>query len=126
MPLKATYDAYFEEYDKGLPQENILRNLLNSPDRTVAAVTADLSMEKHLLTVKNFEDSLTTTSSWLVNFVPKAILVYAERRLENEIDGLVRKLADATDEEQGEILIMIQKLKSAQKKVKVKIGREKL
>lgn len=125
LPLKAAYDAYFEEYDKGLPQETILKNLLNSPDRTVAAVTADLSMEKHLLTVKNFEDSLTTTSSWLVNFVPKAILVYAERRLENKIDGLVRKLADVTEEEQGEILIMIQKLKSAQKKVKVKIGREK-
>lgn len=123
--LGAAYDAYFLEYDKGLSQEAILRNLLNSPDRDVASVTADLSMEKHLLTVKNFEEALTTTSSWLVNFVPKAILVYAERRLENEIDMLVKKLATASDEEQTDILISIQKLKSAQKKVKIKIGREK-
>ena len=123
--LRAAYDAYLAEYDKGSSQDDIIRTLLNSPDRTVAAVTADISMEKHMLTVKNFESALTTTSSWLVNFVPKALLVYAERRLENEIDGLVKSLVTASDEEQTDILIMIQKLKSAQMKVKVKIGRER-
>ncbi len=124
-PLRATYDAYMAEYDKGGSQDSIIRTLLNSSDRTVAAVTADISMEKHMLTVKNFESALTTTSSWLVNFVPKAILVYAERRLENEIDGLVKSLASASEDEQTDMLISIQKLKSAQMKVKVKIGRER-
>lgn len=124
-PLRVTYEAYFEEYDKGFPQDAIIKTLLNSPDRAVASVTADLSMEKHLLTVKNFENALTTTSSWLVNFVPKAILVYAERRLENEVRELRNKLEKASDDDQAEILISIQKLQWAQKKVKVKIGREK-
>lgn len=123
--LRDTYDAYFQEYDKGLSQEAIIRALLNSPDRAVATVTADLSMEKHLLTVKNFENALTTTSSWLVNFVPKAILVYAERRLENEIDCLVKRMSSATEEEQMDIMVSIQKLKSTQKIVRIRIGREK-
>ena len=123
--LRSTYNAYMAEYDQGYAQDDIIRTLLNSPDRTVASVTADLSMEKHLLTVKNFEDALTTTSSWLVNFVPKAILVYADRRLENEIDRLVKSLGQATEEEQMDAMITIQKLKAAQKKVKIKIGREK-
>ncbi|MDO5442091.1 MAG: DNA primase [Bacteroidia bacterium] len=123
--LRSTYNAYMEEYDKGYAQDEIIRTLLNSPDRTVASVAADLSMEKHLLTVKNFEDALTTTSSWLVNFVPKAILVYADRRLENELDKLVKSLESASEEEQLDAMITIQKLKAAQKKVKIKIGRER-
>lgn len=123
--LRAAYEAYMKEYDNGYAQEDIIRGMLNSSDRTVAAVTADLSMEKHLLTVKNFENALTTTSSWLVNYVPKALLVYAERRLENEIDKLMKSLETASEEEQMDKMLTIQKLKSTQLKVRIKLGRER-
>lgn len=124
--LRETYDAYMKEYDEGYEQDEIVRSLLNSPDRTVAFVAAELSMEKHQLTVKNFEDALTTKDSWLVNFVPKAILVYAEKRIEDRMSTLIKSLATAPDEEQTAIMEEMQRLSAAQKKVKVKIGRERI
>ena len=124
--FRDTYDAYMKEYDEGYGQDEIVRSLLNSPDRTVAFVTAELSMEKHQLTVKNFEEALTTKSSWLVNFVPKAILVYAEKRIEDRMSTLIRSLATAPDEEQIAIMTEMQKLSAAQKRVKVRLGRERI
>ena len=124
--FRNTYDAYMKEYDEGYGQDEIVRSLLNSPDRTVAFVTAELSMEKHQLTVKNFEEALTTKSSWLVNFVPKAILVYAEKRIEDRMSTLIRSLATAPDEEQIAIMTEMQKLSAAQKRVKVRLGRERI
>ena len=124
--FRDAYDAYMREYDEGYEQDEIVRTLLNSPDRTVAFVAAELSMEKHQLTVKNFEQALTTTSSWLVNFVPKAILVYAEKRIEDRMSGLIKSLATAPEGEQTAIMAEMQKLSAAQKRVKVKIGREKV
>ena len=124
--FRDTYDAYMKEYDEGYGQDEIVRSLLNSPDRTVAFVTAELSMEKHQLTVKNFEEALTTKSSWLVNFVPKAILVYAEKRIEDRMSTLIRSLATASDEEQIAIMTEMQKLSAAQKRVKVRLGRERI
>ncbi len=124
--FRDAYDAYMREYDEGYEQDEIVRMLLNSPDRTVAFVAAELSMEKHHLTVKNFEQALTTTSSWLVNFVPKAILVYAEKRIEDRMAGLIKSLATAPEGEQTAIMAEMQKLSAAQKRVKVKIGREKV
>ena len=124
--FREAYEAYMREYDEGYEQDEIIRTLLNSPDRTVAFVAAELSMEKHQLTVKNFEQALTTTSSWLVNFVPKAILVYAEKRIEDRMAGLIKSLASAPEEEQTAIMAEMQKLSAAQRRVKVKIGREKV
>ena len=115
-----------KEYDEGYEQDEIVRTLLNSPDRTVAFVAAELSMEKHQLTVKNFEQALTTTASWLVNFVPKAILVYAEKRIEDRMGILIKSLATAPEEEQTAIMEEMQRLSAAQKRVKVKIGRERI
>ena len=123
--LRKVYEAYMKEYDEGYDQQDIIKSLLNSPDTELAFVTAELSVERHQLTVENFEKALTTRSSWLVNFVPKALLVYVEKRIENRLDELIRELADASEDRQIEIMSGMQKLKSAQKKVKVKLGREK-
>lgn len=123
--LWQTYEAYMKEYDEGYDQPDIIRTLLNSPDRTVAFVTAELSVEKHQITVKNFEDALTTTSSWLVAFVPKALFVYADRRIENECQELSKALAVAGEEEQIEILGKLQTLKANQKQLKIRTGRER-
>jgi len=124
--FRDAYDAYMKEYDEGYEQEEIIRTLLNSPDRTVAFVTAELSMEKYQLTVKNFEDAMTTRDSWLVNFVPKALLVYAGKRIEDRMATLIKALATAPEEEQTAIMAEMQKLSAAQKRVKLRIGRERI
>ncbi len=123
--FRDAYDAYMKEYDEGYEQEEIIRMLLNSPDRTVAFVTAELSMEKYQLTVKNFEDAMTTKDSWLVNFVPKALLVYAGKRIEDRMATLIKDLASAPEEKQTAIMAEMQKLSAAQKRVKIRIGRER-
>ena len=117
---RKAYEAYMELYDRGLLQDDIIRSLLNSPDGTVAGVTADFSMERHQLTIKNFENSLTTTSSWLVTYVPKAILLYGEKRLENRLKELQARLKTAQNDTE-EILRDIQGIFNAQKKIKTKI-----
>ena len=122
---RAVYDAYIRGYDEGLTQEQILRNLYNSADRTVAGVTGNLATEKYRLSVKKFENSLTATPSWLANYVPKAILFYGERRVQDKIDYLRRSLQTAPVEEQESIMKQMVSLQAAQRKIKAKIGREK-
>ncbi|MCQ2180582.1 MAG: DNA primase [Bacteroidales bacterium] len=122
---RAVYGAYIRGYDEGLTQEQILRNLYNSADRTVAEVTGNLATEKYRLSVKKFENSLTATPSWLANYVPKAILFYGERRVQDKIDYLRRSLQTAPVEEQESIMKQMVSLQAAQRKIKAKIGREK-
>lgn len=121
----AVYDEYVRLYDEGLGQEDIVRRLLDSSDRRVAGVSAALSTEKYLLTVSAFENALTTTSSWLVAQVPRAIMVYAERRLQDRYESLVRSLASAGADEDSEIMREMIKIQTAQRRVRMMIGREK-
>lgn len=123
--LGSVYDAYFELYDEGLSQEEIMSRLYSGENRAVADMSATLAAQKYQLTVEKFEASLTTTSFWLVTFVPKAILVYAERRLQDRLDMLRRSLQDAGEERTAGILQEIVKVQASQRRIKQKIGREK-
>ena len=120
---RKAYDAYMELYDKGLLQDDIIRSLLNSPDGTVAGVTAEFSMERHQLTIRNFKEALTTTSSWLVTYVPRAILIYGEKRLENRLKELQDRLRTAQGEDADGILRDIQNIFNARKKIQARLGR---
>ena len=122
---QAAYDAYFTLYDQGLEQDAIVLALLNGEDRAVATVTADLSTEKYELTVHNFTDALTTTDSWLVNFVPRAILAYHDKRLQARQEELKAKLSSATPEEQLEILTNLGRINEIKKTINIKLGRLK-
>ena len=122
---QAAYDAYFTLYDQGLEQDAIVLALLNGEDRAVATVTADLSTEKYELTVHNFTDALTTTDSWLVNFVPRAILAYHDKRLQARQEELKAKLSSATPEEQLEILTNLSRINEIKKTINIKLGRLK-
>ncbi|MBQ9476635.1 MAG: DNA primase [Bacteroidales bacterium] len=122
---RAIYDSYIAGYDAGQPQDVIVRALLNSEDRHVADVTAQLSTEKYQLTVRNFEAALTTTSSWLAFFVPKAILFYAERRIQDRIDYLRHSLAGADPAQTESAMRDIVRLQRTQRSIKHKLGREK-
>ena len=66
--------------------------MLNSPDRQVSFVAAQLSIERYQLTVKSFEDSLTTKGSWLVNRVPKLMLMYMDKKLDSRLDAIRREM----------------------------------
>ena len=122
---QAAYDAYFQLYDQGLDQDSIVRTLLNGENREIAAVVADLATEKYEITVNNFSNALTTRESWLTTFVPRAILAYHEKRVTLMQNDLTRRLADATPQEQTEIMARLGKLNQMKKTINLKLGREK-
>ncbi len=122
---KLLYDNYMALYNQGLSQDDILRTLLNGEDRLLAGLAASFSTEKYQLTIGAFEAALTSTATFLSAGVPKAIMVYAERRVQDRIDTLRHSLASAAPEDQLAIMQEIQKLLAAQRRIKQRIGREK-
>lgn len=121
----AVYDAYTGLYDRGLPQDVIVKTLLDSQDRRIAAVTAELSAEKYRLSVSALRDAMTTVPSWLVAQLPKTIMLYAERRIQDRINGIRRSLAETDEQTQIGLLQEMKRLRDAQLRIKKKTGREK-
>ena len=123
---EATYNAYFGLYDQGLEQDALVLALLNGEDRTVAQVAGDLATEKYELTVHNFTDALTTTDSWLVTYVPKAILVYHDKRIQAQQAEISRKLkSGVSTEEAVQLMTRLTRLNEIKKTINIKIGRLK-
>ena len=130
---RRVYDEYFRLYDgdPALTQTDIVRKLMDSPDRAMADMVADFVEERYQLTVKNFKDSMTAESSHLVLNVPKAILVYNSLRVkaqEMEITERLKELKheEQTDDvmkEQFDLLIKLQKTAELRKSIVVKLGR---
>jgi DNA primase len=123
---EATYQAYFALYDQGMAQDDIVLALLNGEDRSVAQVAANLSTEKYELTVHNFSDALTTTDSWLVTYVPRAILAFHDKRITVRQNEISRQLKTA--ESAPEIKNLMQtlgKLNEIKKSINIKLGRLK-
>ena len=120
------YQEYMDEYHSGVPQERIVRNMHNSPDPQIEFVSAQLSVEKYQLTVKDFKEALTTTSSWLVTFVPKTMLVYMDKKLESAIFALRKRMAAAGDDavELRSAMEEMVKLQNVQRKLRMKMNRE--
>ena len=130
---RRVYDEYFRLYDgdPALTQTDIVRKLMDSPDRAMADMVADFVEERDQLTVKNFKDSMTAESSHLVLNVPKAILVYNSLRVkaqEMEITERLKELKheEQTDDvmkEQFDLLIKLQKTAELRKSIVEKLGR---
>lgn len=123
---RRAYDTYMRLFDRNMEQSEIIRSLLNGEDRQTAEITAELSIEKYEITVDNFKKAMTTTSSWLAAYVPKAILYYTDRKIEDKLVNLRNRLQSADAVGQTDILAKIVKLQAAQKTVKIKLGREKI
>ena len=122
----AVYDAYMALYDEGLAQDDIVKRLLDSPDRTVASVAAQLSTHKYMITVKAFENALTTVPSWLAAQVPRAIMCYADCRISDRLEQLRRTLSEEfSPEVQTASMQEMVKLQAARKRIRKMIGREK-
>lgn len=123
-PYRVVYEEYFRMYDEGLTQQQIQSRLLNSMDPMISEVVKDLLIEKHQITVKNYESSLTAESTRLVQFVPKALMVYQSKKLELILKDLTAKLAAATDEdEQVELLTKISEYSKARTRLNNELGR---
>lgn len=130
---RRVYDEYFRLYDgdPALTQTDIVRKLMDSPDRAMADMVADFVEDRYQLTVKNFKDSMTAESSRLVLNVPKAILVYNSLRVkaqEMEITERLKELKheEQTDDvmkEQFDLLIKLQKTAELRKSIVEKLGR---
>ena len=120
---RKVYDAYFMMYDEGLEQQQIQTRLLNSQDAEVVEVAKELLIEKYQLTVKAFEDSLTTNDTRLVMFVPKCLMTYQCRKLEVMIKELSVELMSADAEKQMEILTRIEDCNRARTRLNNELGR---
>lgn len=128
--FRKAYDAYSKDYYDGYSQEEIVKHLMDGEDRDVAYVAAQLSTdEKYDLSVKNLRQSMMSKGSWLTIYVPKAILVYQQSRLEDKENELKERLGEAQaasdDDRVIEIMQEMLKVQKALKMVKVRLGREK-
>ena len=127
---KTTYDAYSEAYYEGLSQDEIVKRLLDGPDRNVAFVAAQLSIdERYDLSIKGLWDAMMSKGSWLTKYVPKAILVFHACRLEDKEHSLREDLKNAQtacdQDREVEIMKDLMRVRKAIKAVKVRLGREK-
>ena len=128
-----TFDEYFRLYDADatLGQDDIIRSLMNSPDREMASLVGDFVEEKYRLTVKNFSNAMTSQSSFLVIQVPKAIMVYNSKIVRSQELALAARLKELgrmektpeTMAEEAEILVKFQKVVELRKKIVEKLGR---
>ena len=63
-------------------------------------------MDKYNLTVLNFEHSLTTTSTMLVMYVPKALLKLQLMNMEIELKSLQKELMGKLDDTDAQMKLM--------------------
>jgi hypothetical protein len=118
------YDEYFRMYDEGLDQDRIRTRLLNSQDMEISEVAKELLIEKYQITVKAFEDSLTTNDTRLVMFVPKSLMTYQCRKLEQKVKELAAEMMQTTDvERQMEIMATIGEYNRARTRLNNELGR---
>lgn len=127
---QAAYAAYSKDYYEGYGQEEIVKRMMDGPDRAIAFVAAELSTdERYELSIANLRDSMTAKGSWLTMYVPKAILAFQKCRLEKSERDLQASLGAAQtsgdNDSMMKILTEIINVQKALKIVKVRLGREK-
>ena len=121
---RKVYEEYFRMYDEGLSQEQMQKRLLDNMDPEISAVARDLLIEKHQLTVKNYEQSLTAVSTKLVIYVPKTLLTYQVKKVELFLKELTAELAAASDpDRQIEIMTRISEFNKARTRLNNELGR---
>lgn len=121
---RKTYEEYFSMYDAGLEQQQMQKRLLDHMDPEIAAVARDLLIEKHQLTVRNYEQSMTAVSTKLVIYVPKALLIYQVKKVELYLKGLTSELAETEDlEKQMAVMAKIGEYNRARTRLNNELGR---
>lgn len=119
------YQNYLNLYDEGLEKEEIIRRLGNSPDSEISFVTAQLSVEKYELTVKDFTASMTNVSTWLVGYVPRTILQYNSKKIDYQLELVSEELKSAGAERAVELMNQMVNLQKASRIIKKKLAETK-
>jgi len=124
ISYRKVYELFFQMYEEGLSQQQMQSRLLNSMDPEVAAVAKELLIEKYQITVKTYEQSLTSTSTRLVQYIPKTLLAYQCKKVELILKDLTSKLASESDpERQVELLSKISDFNRARTRLNNELGR---
>ena len=122
-PYRIVYEEYFSMYDEGLSDEIIQKRLLDSMDPVVTFVAKDILIQKHQLTVKNYENSLTTIGTRLIQYVPKALIVYQSKKVELELKRLTSSLMTVSEDEQAAVLAQITEMNRIRARLNNELGR---
>lgn len=121
---RKVYEMYFDMYEEGLTQQQMQSRLLNSMDPEISAVAKELLIEKYQITVKNYEQSLTATSTRLVQYIPKTLLAYQCKKVELILKELTAELAATADlDRQLEIMARIGEYNKARTRLNNELGR---
>ncbi len=121
---RKVYDEYFAMYEEGLTQQQMQTRLLNSMDAEIAAVAKDLLIEKHQITVRTYEMSMTSTATRLVQFIPKSLMAYQCKKVEMILKDLTSRLsAEADEARQIEIMTKIGDYTRARTRLNNELGR---
>ncbi len=121
---RKTYEAYFALYEEGLEQDRIQQRLMNSQDMEIAAVAKELIIDKYQITVKNYEQSMTATSTILVQYIPKTLMAYHCKKVEMILKDLTAQLSVETDPaKQEEILTKMMEYNRAKTRLNNELGR---
>ena len=96
--FRLTYDSYFELYDKGLEQEEIIRALVASQDMDVVRTTVEMTVQKYEVTEKHLKNSMTNTTTILTHEVPRAIILYHVRLMDKQLEDCRKKLKDPMED----------------------------
>ena len=107
------YNEYMLGLDAGKGQKEITDGLLRSTDARFIAVVADLMSDRFRLSVREFQESMTSTQSWLARYVPKTLVTLQERRLFSRIDGIRKELRNASPEKSMDLLKTLRDLQKA-------------
>jgi hypothetical protein len=96
---------------------------MDSMDPVISSVSRDILIQKHQLTVKNYENSLTNVGTRMVQYVPKALLVYQGKKVEVELKRLTARLMTVPEDEQAAILVEITTLNKMKTRLNNELGR---
>lgn len=118
--FRKVYEAYSKDYYEGYSQDEIVKRLMDGEDRDMAYVAAQLSTdERYDLSVKNLRQSMMSKGSWLTIYVPKAILVYQQSRLEDKENELKERLGEAqAASDDDRVIEIMQEMLKVQKALK--------
>ena len=121
---RRVYDEYFRFYDEGLSQQQIQSRLMNSMDAQISDVAKDMLIEKYQITVKNYEQSLTSVTTRLVQYIPKTLMTYQCKKVELILKDLTSELARTEDpEKQVEIMEKMGNYNRARTRLNNELGR---
>ncbi|MCQ2136556.1 MAG: toprim domain-containing protein, partial [Bacteroidales bacterium] len=121
--LRRVYDSYFEFYDQGLSQDDIVRHLASSDDGETVSLIAQLTSKRYEVTVETLKASMTSESTILVQEVPKAILLYHVKLMEEELEQVRKELKGAQGEEMMKLMGKINTINQNKKKINKQLGR---